>query len=44
MLADLDDMHETLIRAYKAALLLSGIDLDSEAATGADFPTSHLPI
>jgi hypothetical protein len=29
MLKDLDSIHETLMEAYKAIMLLSGIDLDA---------------
>lgn len=34
MWSDLDAIHETLIRAYKALMLLSGIDLDALANSG----------
>jgi hypothetical protein len=42
MIDDLNSMHESIIRAYKAVTLLSGIDLDS--ATSVAMTTRHLPI
>jgi hypothetical protein len=42
MISDLDSMHESIIRAYKAVMLLSGIDLDS--LTSVAMPTRHVPI
>jgi len=42
MLADLELIHQTILKAYKAMLLLSGIDLD--AVTSVPAPTRHLPI
>jgi hypothetical protein len=43
MLLDLESIHKTLLAAYKAVILLSGIDLD--AAGGKQImPTRHLPI
>jgi len=46
MLDDMEAMHDTLLRAYKAVMLLSGVDL--EALIGADVehnaPTAHVPI
>jgi hypothetical protein len=46
MLKDLDSIHLLLIDAYKAVMLLSGVDLDALANTSGDFagPTRHLPI
>lgn len=49
MLRDLEQMHETLLNAYKAVMLLvAGIDLDAAAATAPiqsdDLPVRHLPI
>lgn len=41
MLKDLENMHETILKAYKVALELSGIDVDSLNLT---FSTEHLPI
>ena len=41
MIADLDSIHSTLLDAYKAALAVSGIDLDSIVI---DLPTKHVPI
>lgn len=32
MLADLESIHHSLIEAYKAVMLLSGVDLDALAA------------
>jgi hypothetical protein len=42
MLDDLESIHETLIDAYKAVMLLSGLDLDKLSAI--EPPTRHLPI
>jgi hypothetical protein len=42
MLKDLESIHEKLLDAYKAVMLLSGTDLD--AATEYKAPTRHLPI
>jgi len=42
MLDDLEAIHNTLLDAYKAVLLLSGVDMDKLSAT--DLPTKHLPI
>ena len=40
MLEDLESIHETLLKAYKVALAISGIDLDSLHLPG--LPTKHL--
>jgi len=42
MLDDLESIHKTLLDAYKAVMLLSGVDLDKLSAT--ELPTKHLPI
>jgi hypothetical protein len=42
MLDDLDSIHNALLEAYKAVMLLSGVDLDKLSAEG--LPTKHLPI
>ena len=42
MLDDLQSIHETLLDAYKAVMLLSGVDLDKLSAT--EPPTKHLPL
>ena len=42
MLADLESLHETIIGAYKAVMLLSGIDLDKIELD--ELPTRHVPI
>lgn len=42
MLADLEAIHETIIHAYKAVMLLSGIDLEKMELD--ELPTGHLPI
>ena len=42
MISDLDSMHESIIRAYKAVMLVSGIDLDSIPSVR--MPTRHVPI
>lgn len=55
MMQDLESMHDTILKAYKAVILISGIDLDalvaaqSEAPTTEDLPFDnrpafHLPI
>ena len=41
MLKDLEQMHEHIITAYKAAFAMSGIDLDRIVAA---MPTKHVPI
>lgn len=43
MLQDLQSIHDTLLKAYKAIMLLSGIDLDA-ATSGYTAPTRHLPL
>ena len=40
MLEDLESIHETLLKAYKVALAISGVDLDSLHLPG--LPTKHL--
>jgi hypothetical protein len=42
MLDDLESIHKTLLDAYGAVMLLSGVDLDKLSAT--ELPTKHLPI
>jgi hypothetical protein len=42
MMRDLELIHSTLLDAYKAVMLLSGIDL--EKSNIADLPTKHVPI
>lgn len=42
MLDDLECIHKTIFDAYKAVMLLSGVDLDKPSATG--LPKKHLPI
>jgi hypothetical protein len=42
MLDDLESVHKTLLDAYKAVMLLSGVDLDNLSAT--ELPTKHLSI
>ena len=46
MLRDLEAMHENLLEAYKAVLLLSGVDLEKLVAEHGDsaLPSGHLPI
>jgi len=41
MLADLQELHDTIINAHRAALAISGIDLDKIQVVS---PTRHLPI
>ncbi len=42
MLDDLESIHKMLLDAYKAVMLLSGVDLDKLSAT--ELLTKHLPI
>jgi hypothetical protein len=42
MLKDLECIHESIIKAYKGVMLLSGIDLDSVSSIPT--PTRHVPI
>ena len=42
MLKDLESIHAALLEAYKAVMLLSGIDLNKIALD--QLPTKHLPI
>jgi hypothetical protein len=42
MLDDLESIHKTLLDAYKAVMLLSGVDLDKLSAT--ELPTKYSPI
>jgi len=42
MMDDLDSMHSKLLEAYKAVMLLSGVDLDRVVVE--TLPTGHLPI
>ncbi|MBU6509532.1 MAG: hypothetical protein KGL98_10995 [Gammaproteobacteria bacterium] len=42
MLQDLESIHNTVLDAYKAVMLLGGVDLDKVAA--GNLPSTHLPI
>jgi len=42
MLKDLESIHDTLLEAYKAVMLLSGINLDAVHID--QLPTRHVPI
>jgi hypothetical protein len=42
MLEDLEKIHSVIFDAYKAVLILEGVDLD--AAAKAELPTRHVPI
>jgi len=42
MIADLDEIHEVLLDAYKAVMLLSGIDLEKLSLS--KLPSGHVPI
>lgn len=46
MMKDLESMHDKLLEAYKAVMLLSGVDLDKLVAEHGNAlqPTGHLPI
>jgi hypothetical protein len=44
MMQDLESMHDTILKAYKAVNLISGIDLDAMVAAQSDAPkTGDLP-
>ena len=42
MMKDIESIHKTLLDAYKAVMLLSGVDPDT--AVACKIPTRHLPI
>ncbi len=44
MLRDLEEIHEDLLEAYKAVLLLSGVDLEKFVAEPSGYRIGHLPI
>lgn len=46
MLRDLDDLHERILSAYKAVMLLSGVDLEKLAKEYGDAiqPSGNLPL
>ena len=44
MLDDLERIHQSLLTAFKAVMLLSGIDLESAASAAYSLPTRHVPI
>jgi hypothetical protein len=46
MLKDMESIHDTLLNAYKAVMLLSGVDLEALADTPYErhAPTCHVPI
>lgn len=44
MMQDLDNIHATILGAYKALMLLGGTDLDELAKQEFTPPTGHLPI
>lgn len=44
MMQDLDNIHATILGAYKALMLLGGTDLDVLAKQEFTPPTGHLPI
>src|SRR5690606_23732080 len=46
MMKDLESMHDKLLEAYKAVMLLAGVDLDKLVAGQENTlqPTGHLPI
>jgi len=46
MMKDMESMHDKLLEAFKAVMLLSGVDLDKPVAEHGDTPqpTGHLPI
>src|SRR6266851_1684995 len=44
MLKDIESIHDTLLRAYKAVMLLNGVDLDALVDSGIEHnaPTRHV--
>ncbi len=44
MIEDLEGIHSVLLDAYKAVLMLSGVDLDALAKTEMKLPTRYVPI
>lgn len=45
MWSDLDAIHDALLRAYKAVMLIDGVDLDALAASGeSNLPTDRVEI
>lgn len=42
MFQDLESIHNTILGAYKAVMLLAGVDLDK--VTASNLPTTHVPI
>jgi hypothetical protein len=44
MLKDLETLHDTLLAAYKAIMLLSGVDLEAMAMRPVPLPIRHIPI
>jgi hypothetical protein len=42
MLQDLEHIHDQILDAYKAVMLLSGVDLENTRTP--DLPTGHLPL
>ena len=42
MIADLEALHDVLLDAYKALLLMSGVDLD--ALSIEELPAKHAPL
>ena len=44
MIKDLESIHDKILDAYKALMLLSGVDLDDPDRQRTALPTRHLPI
>lgn len=46
MMQDLESMHDKILEAYKAVMLLSGVDIEKLAEEHGDnpYPSEHLPI
>jgi hypothetical protein len=44
MLADLESIHDSLIEAYKAVLLLSGVNVDDLAAAPLEMPSKWVKL
>jgi hypothetical protein len=43
MLKDIESIHDTLLRAYKAVMLLSGVDLDTLVESGIEHNVNNAP-
>jgi hypothetical protein len=44
MRADLESIHIAILRAYKAVMLFSGVDVDDPSLQDTKLPIRHVPI